>query len=134
MYPFKAWDGPAAEGDQWDAYFSVATLNFVAVDPTVASTSRQTPYQTGGDGHFDDNVAKQGVNEIGECTEESEGEKDAGYEKDKGAEAWTASSLGSDDTEMVPGTPGEDAETEEAWMMKSYRKRLARMGQEVVLR
>ncbi|KAJ3474254.1 hypothetical protein NLI96_g12563 [Meripilus lineatus] len=134
MYPFKAWDGPVPEGT-CDTYFGVAALSFLAVDPTIAtSASSRPPNQTASDGRLSTNVGTPGVNNEGMYMGEVGSVQNEGEYKESSAEAYTTSSLASDDMEMVPGTPGEDDEAEEAWMMRSYRKSVARLAQEVVLR
>ncbi|KAJ3473272.1 hypothetical protein NLI96_g13068 [Meripilus lineatus] len=96
MYPFKAWDGPVTE------------------DPiTVDAESRQPPHQSGGDGNL---ATKNGT--LGEINQ-ADSMREAGNVKNEGDStkdvAHTTSSLASDDIDMVPGTPGEDDEVEEAW-------------------
>lgn len=61
---------------------------------------------------------------------EKEGVRHEGDGKDRAPEAWAVSSLASDDMEVVLGMPGQDDETEEAWMIRSYRRRIE---QEIVL-
>ncbi|KAJ3482752.1 hypothetical protein NLI96_g6759 [Meripilus lineatus] len=108
MYPFKAWDGPV-----------------VVEEHIAAAASRQALAQRGGDGSLESDVATRGGNEMGEV---------GGVKmKDEGAEKDTASSLPSDDVDMVPGTPGQDDEAEEEMMMRSYRRNKARMEMEVML-
>ncbi|KAJ3489166.1 hypothetical protein NLI96_g2325 [Meripilus lineatus] len=134
MYPFKAWDGPTAEGRQV-TYFVVTVLTFILIDPTTAAVVNRRPPDQSGDGHLPGptNVRRPGFNnetfysgDAGSVSEEAGDTKEAG-------ETHTTSSMASDDMEMVPGTPGEDDEVEEAWMVRSYKRSVARMQQEVVL-
>ncbi|KAJ3489173.1 hypothetical protein NLI96_g2328 [Meripilus lineatus] len=110
MYPFKAWDGPVTE------------------DPsTVTAASRPTPDRSGGEGR----PPTDGTPDVNNGRDDT---REVGRVKNEAADECAMSSLASDDMDMVPGTPGEDDEVEETWMMKSYRKSVARMAQEVVLR
>ncbi|KAJ3475315.1 hypothetical protein NLI96_g11915 [Meripilus lineatus] len=115
MYPFKAWDGPVTE------------------DPTTGDAeSRQPPHQSGSGSRLETNNGTVGeINQADPMREAGNIKKEGDYTEDV---AHTTPSLPSDDVDMVPGTPGEDDEAEEEWMVRSYRKSIARMGQEIVLR